>query len=475
MICLRSNRGSVLVVTLIFAAVVAIALTSYMEVSVNALKLSQRSFCSNGAMNLVDTGFEQALWSQNSGNWTGFAARSGYAGQWQGTFPSATDYYRFKQGVKGQVKVWIDTGAATPHGVARATITMGDGTTLSKVAEIYVKRRSFFANGLVARNTITFSGNNAMVDSWNSDPDDNPATPAIPYSAGVAHDNGSVASTSVQVDSISVSNADIYGFVAVGGTSLSDISVGPNGLVGPYGTANGTIDTSRVTYDFTTNFQDESAPSTTGYMLSAIAGALTLPRVGDVAAADGSYYYTVPSISLSGNNSTLSIGGTNANVVITVTNVTGTTVSATGQGGISIAVGSSLALYTGGDVAIAGNGVANGTLASPNQPAAFQLYGTRPASAVASSGDQNISITGNGILSGVVYAPNGSLTMKGGGTNGIILGSMVGDTIAVTGNSTFHYDESLANLSSSNLWAVSKWRELTSAADRSATDAELNF
>jgi len=96
------------------------------------------------------------------------------------------------------------------------------------------------------------------------------------------------------------------------------------------------------------------------------------------------------------------------------------------------------------------------------------------APAVATNGDQNISVTGNGILSGVVDAPNSALTMAGGGNNGILLGSMVGDTISVTGNSTFHDDESLANLGSSNLGAVSKWRELTSAADRGAYATELN-
>lgn len=79
------------------------------------------------------------------------------------------------------------------------------------------------------------------------------------------------------------------------------------------------------------------------------------------------------------------------------------------------------------------------------------------------------------MLSGVVYAPNANISMNGGGNNGIVLGSMIGDTIGVTGNSTFHYDESLANLSSSNIWGVTKWRELSSASDRTTYTDQLNF
>ncbi len=479
-----SNRGSVLVAALILSAIIAISLSSYLALTITAYRLSQRSFFSNGAMNLVDTGFEQALWSQDYSNWTGagFNQRSGYTTQWQGTFPSATTYYQFKQGVKGQVKVWLDTTNMPAHAVSRAIITMGDGTTLIKQAEIYLQKKSYFTNGLVAKNQITFSGNNAMVDSWNSDPDNNPATAPVPYSSSVAHDNGSVGSLSVNVDSISVSNADIYGYAAIGGSSLSGISVGPNGLVGPYGTANGTIDTSHVTYDFTTSFPDATVPTTT-YSIGTIntnGTAVTLPRAGDVPNSDGTYYYSVPSISLSGNGGSLVISGSlvgvaHPNVVVVVTNTNGTVVSSTGQSGISIDSGASLSMYTSGDVSLAGNGVMNGTNANPNQPKAFELYGTRTSAQAASGGQQSISISGNGILSGIVYAPNANITMTGGGNNGIILGAMVGNNISVTGNSTFHYDESLANLNNSNIWGVTKWRELASASDRATYNDQLNF
>ncbi|MDD2764523.1 MAG: hypothetical protein PHE83_11170 [Opitutaceae bacterium] len=482
----QPQRGSVLLTALLLSAIIAISLVSYLQITMNSRKLAQRSFYANAAMNLVDTGVEQALWSLNQGNWTGAGFTAVDATHWQATFPTSSTYFQLMQGVRGQVKVWVDqSNANRPHAVAKAIITLGDGSELVKEAEVYMRKRSYFANGLVAKNSITFSGNNAAVDSWNSDPDNNPGTAAVPYSSGVAHDNGQIGSTSVQVDSISVSNADIYGYAAIGTSDLTGISVGPQGSVGPYGTANGDIDATHVTYDFTTSFPDATAPTTSGYTLPAITGATTLPRAGDLPAADGGYYYSVPSISLSGSGATLSIGGSSANVVIVVTNTTGTTVSTTGHGGIAIATDSSLALYTSGNVAIAGNGVVNGTFTSdnngnltsgtPNQPASFAVYGTRSSADAATNGLQDIKIAGNGILSGIVYAPNASLEMKGGGNSGQVLGAAVANTVTVTGNSVFHYDESLADASSSNLWGLSKWRELASAADRNAYTSQLNF
>src|SRR5687767_2589235 len=108
---LNSKRGSVLIVSLVFAAVIAISLTSYLKLALAAPRLADRSFYSNAAQNLADTGLEHTLWSLNNNDWTttgGFTARSGYTNQYQGTFPSSSTYYTLSRGVKGQVKVWAD-------------------------------------------------------------------------------------------------------------------------------------------------------------------------------------------------------------------------------------------------------------------------------------------------------------------------------------------------------------------------------
>ena len=60
-------------------------------------------------------------------------------------------------------------------------------------------------------------------------------------------------------------------------------------------------------------------------------------------------------------------------------------------------------------------------------------------------------------------------------TTGPILDPMVGNTVALTGHSIFHHDESLTNANSANLWTLSKWQELVSASDRAPYASTLNF
>ena len=59
--------------------------------------------------------------------------------------------------------------------------------------------------------------------------------------------------------------------------------------------------------------------------------------------------------------------------------------------------------------------------------------------------------------------------------DGDICGSIVGNDITCVGNAAFHYDESLANLVGKEPYRVSRWTELTSAADRSPYSSALNY
>jgi len=302
------KRGSLLIVAMILAAVIGISLASYIQLGRSSLNISNRALYNNAAMNLAENGLEEAMYSINqyvadsTYNWAGWS-NSGGADTWR-TLP-ATGTYTFEQGATGTVRVYIyGYKGVAPRVVARASITLGGGNSapIEKWVEIQLRKTSKFANGLVAKQQIRFNGNNASVNSWNSDPDNNAATAAIPYAAGVAHDNGSVGSISVSVDAVLVQNADIWGYASTGGSMPS---VGPNGLVGPFGTLAGTMDLSRVATDFAADFDPVVAPATSGYALGSITNSLDLPRSGDTPAADGKYYYTASEISF--NNKVLSI------------------------------------------------------------------------------------------------------------------------------------------------------------------------
>lgn len=452
------ERGSLLIVAMMLTAIIGISLASYLRLSRTSLTISNRALYSNAAMNLAENGLEEAMYSINrmvedptyswtTDGWTdlGVNARR----KWTGT--------TFDQNVTGEVRVFVYdyAGVAGPRILARSLVTLGGGAgaPLEKWIEVQLKKASKFANGLVAKDSILFNGNGASVDSWSSRPvpDINPAAPAIPYSTLVKNDSGSIGSISVSVDAVLVNNADIWGYAATGGAQPA---VGPNGIIGPFGAT--TTDPSHISTDFSASFDPVTQPT---------GGTLHLPITGPETLT-GPATYSLASIMLEGNSSNkLVIQG---DVTLYLTEGAGfQAIEIKGQASIEIQSGASLKIYTAGNVAIGGGGMVNGSTTT-NQPINFQLWGTSTDTV----SDQNIAIAGNGVLSGIIYAPNGNVTING---NGDVMGSVVAESITVVGNAKFHYDESLANFGSGNPFRVSRWNELTTAADRDAVSGVLSF
>jgi hypothetical protein len=470
-----AERGSLLVVAMILTVVIGISLASYIQLGKTSLKISNRALYNNAAMNLAENGLEEAMYSINRK-----VANSTYSWSDDGWTPLTSPAnaarrrwrnIRFDQAASGEagdpnlargevrVIVYNYDGTGSPRIVARSLITLGEGFesggAIEKWVSVQVRRTSKFANGLVAKETITFSGNNATVDSWNSDPDNDPSTAAIKFSNAVRKDNGTVGSISVSVNSVAVQNADIFGFAATGGALPT---VGAQGRVGTFTTPVGTMDMSRVSTDFTANF--DPVPQPTGGTPLGNIGPMTL------GAATTTTVYSGTKVVLSGGpGSNLVIKG---NVTLYLTG--SDAISVTGNGGIVIEPGASLSIYAAGSIKIGGNGVLNGgnTTASANQPINFQLWGTSTDTAT----KQDIQVAGNGVLSGIVYAPNGSVKING---NGDVMGSVVANDITVVGNAAFHYDESLGNFGGGNPFRVTRWNELTTPADKSPYLTDLDF
>ena len=458
-----SRRGSILIVALLLSAVIGISLVSYINLSRTAMTVSNRGVYSNAAVNLAEEGIEESMYAINQQ-----VANASYA--WPSWTRTGADAYRewtgvtLSQNATASYRVYIyGYAGAAPKVVSRARVSL-DGTSapVEKWIEVQLRKTSKFANGLVAKTSVTFSGNNATVDSWNSDPDNNSSTAAIKFSSGVKNDRGSVGSISVSVAAVAVNNADIWGYAATG---ASIPTMGPSGTVGPFGTPTGTMDMSHVSTDFTASFDPVTAPTAT---YSNYGGPITtnesLPRSGvDTAAADGYYYISADSINF--NNKTLTI--TNK-VILKLTNALTAIDIGGGSGALNINTGASLQVYSDGDFKIAGNGVMNGgsTNLTANQPVSCQFYGTK------TSGVQDIQIAGNGVLNAVVYAPQGSVKING---NGDVGGSIVANDITAVGNAYFHYDESLANFGGNNPFRISKWKELTTAADRTTYASVINW
>lgn len=451
----RARRGAVLVVAMLVASILGISLVSYLRLNLGSLTLANRSFYTAAAMNLAETGVEEALWCFNQQTagaapavaWTGWDRSNGVSAR-----RAFTDLL-LSANATSKVAVYTDqfdpASGSQPKIVARAEVRLPDRTgTIQKWVEVALRRRSRYAMGLVAKNQITFRGNLATVDSWNSlYKDDGTARAAFTdYSAAVKHDKGSVGSASVAVASVAVNNADIWGYVSVGSSSASGVSVGSNGTIAAFGNPQGTVDSSRIATDFTTNFDVVSDPGT-GTVITG-----TFPSTIGTAGTTTVYRYAgtiTKSFTVQGN------------VTLILTAGAGDVVRMTGGDTMSVAVNSSINLYASGDLRFTGNGITNLT----NNATAVQIFGIKPTTG------QQIEIGGGAFFKGLVYAPNADIKLNG---NPDVMGSLVGNTIDVVGNAQFHYDESLANFGGDNPWGVVRWRELTTAAERAAYTVPLS-
>lgn len=97
-------------------------------------------------------------------------------------------------------------------------------------------------------------------------------------------------------------------------------------------------------------------------------------------------------------------------------------------------------IITSGDVTIYQNGrkllISGGSIVNANKaPDSLVIYGT--------AGLQAVSLSGNSDLHALVYAPTASVKLSGGQS---IFGSIIGNTVDISGGSSVHYDESLGNL-----------------------------
>jgi hypothetical protein len=440
----------VLIVTLLVMALLALALGSYLTLNLSTSRLARQGFQQNAAFHLAEAGAEEALWSFNQANAHATGAWTG----WTGASPAAWRKFSgfdFGGNTTGSVKVYVTNtspaGSEKPTVVALSTVESPGTPANTRMLQVTLNRRSYFANGLVAKDSLTFAGARASVDSWNSDPDNDPATAAVAYSTTTRHDGGSIATLSVNNTAMIINQANVWGYVATGGAAPQ---VGVNGTIrGADTPANVAIDPARVSTDFAADLPTVTAP-TDGTTLASVGA--TLGTAGQTTR------WRCPGIVLRANQ-TLTILG---DVTLILTGSSSTVLDVTGNASIIVPASSSLTVYAEGDIKIAGNGLSNAN----TRPVSCKIWGTNT-----SSFGQSIQIAGNGALKGLVYAPNADVKLNG---NGDIMGAVVGKTITLTGNADFHYDESLATYGDNTPFGVSRWHEITTATERDRWSAVFN-
>jgi hypothetical protein len=252
----RSRRGSILIAAIIFTTIMSFLLGSYLKMASTELRMADRNYTMSALVNLAEAGAEEAMWSIKKNDWSGWTQTGSiYKKQINSVFVA--------YGKTGTINVIVDQRGANPLIFAQGKTTQSNSQTVLKQLKLELYTRSLFAMGLVAKDSVRFSGGSAKVDSYQS-------STGIPHSSFNRSDNGSIGSISVDTDAVDIANAEIYGYVATG-SAWPD--AGPNGMIYGSTTPSGVkIDTSRVSTDFSAEFPDVIVPTQAAPILALPAG-----------------------------------------------------------------------------------------------------------------------------------------------------------------------------------------------------------
>ncbi len=459
----RRDSGSALLTAILFAFVIGALSVTYLRMASFEHRSAMRSSLYASSLNLAESGVEMAIAQLNAGSVSG--SRS--TGESLGFLSDA--------GFTGDVQyVILSASSRSPDIYAEGQIHSANMDVVKKQVKVGLSSGfQPFEKGFSARDGISFSGNGVILDSYNSNygpyDEDLPSTyidsngdiQEVPSTYGVRGKNKNddiYVASALLVDSggvsVSVGNADIYGYVSVGPGSR--VSVNAQGMVTTYEDSEdglaGEHQESRVQGDFYADFPVTEAPSASYSNYRFARGRVDNHVIVGSDDPDNPTYYNVPGFSMTGQDN-LTITG---NVVIVMEGDihVGT--------GITLAEGASAEIYTDYDVTVRGNGIVN-----EGSPSDFEIFGT--AEMDGEDAGQSMDISGNGNLSASVYAPNGDVSLNGGGNNGNVYGGVVALTAVVTGGSAFHFDEALREIvEGDGSYQVSSWLEMTGETPESS-------
>ncbi len=420
----RGNRGSALLAALCFSTVLVISLGSYMTVCYRSLALSSRTVQGTRAIELAETGMEDALWALNKNDWSA----------WTITGSTATrtiSGFTFDGGVTGSVSLRVtsyDGSAGTRTVTVTGTATQIDGSTIKRTLTSSSSRAPLFVNAIAATTGRVRFKVAGTADSYDSSLGTY-ASQTPGYSAIVASGSTSTSSATVQL-----TNAQIKGYVSTVSTGPSYSTSGK--LVGPTTPGTTKIDTARISTSPYQPLFDEVTPTGAGTPLPS--GNAT---IGTPGATSPSIYYTTD-LTLNGSQ-TLTIDGP---VVIVVSG----DLSITSSAKIRITTTGSLRMHLSGDMTINGNGIQNDTLLPKNL---VLISTTNPY--------DTYGMDTNTTFYGVIYTPVSSITVNKSQT---IYGAIVAKAVTFNASPVLHYDLDLRRTVFSGLdtpYAIADWRETT--------------
>jgi hypothetical protein len=426
------ERGSMLLTAMLLATGLGIVLGTYLTLSRTALKMAHRTFFANDAANLAEAGVEEALYCFNQ-----LSAGTAPATAWSGWTFSAANAMRTlptfnrDQNAVGVVKVYVkgyNGSDAAPYIVAQAVVTPFDGgAPVIRTVHLALRRHNgTLGHGLVALNGLTMN-NSTYADSYDSNPADSPTGPWAVYSTAIAASNASVAVLAGTVTM--ASGARIRGNLYLG-----------SGVASPGASkVSGSI---IANYSLTLPFP--AYPTAAGVSQSYSLGATiptTLPRAGDLPAADGRYYYfTTASV----RNFSVT-AGRHVSIISTV----GMPITASTP--VTLPATSTLHVYLGGTLTLA----TSTSLNAAGYAGALRIYTTTASNCTVGNSTQLVAW---------FHAPNAAFSATGSSAANRLSGCFVARRITVASTQYLHFDEALPTYVT---FEMTRYMDFQSAADRS--------
>jgi hypothetical protein len=438
------RRGSSALLALSLTTALGVAVGSYLALMSHGQQLGIRQFQNERAGELAQVGLEEALWALNLDNWTGSGPTGGTAWTTTGTTRSVTlDYGSLAHGATGQVSLvvanYASTGPTWPTVTSTATLTLNDGRIITRTLQATTQPAPLFGNAIASAEAGVSFGAGGTVDSWNSDPDNNPATAAVAYSftaGNAANYDAVIAGKDDGTYGVVLTQAQVRGYVATFGQPASySISGSPPGrILGPATTSGVDIDPARLGRTAFVPISPVFAVS-----LPATSGATYGGLIGNVLSLVSALLGASPTVDTYKINGDLSILGIPLlSPSMTVDRplkliVTGD-LTISGAGKITITNSGSLEIFVAGDSTIGGGGIVNQNV----EPAKCAIYCTNTSTSDA------LQYTSTANFNGVVYCENKPIDIS---SNATFYGALLSrKQIRFTGGATapvFHYDTAL--------------------------------
>jgi hypothetical protein len=413
------EQGNVLVVGLFTAAVVGLALMSYLSLVSNQNTATQRSQAWNAALPIVEAGLEEALAHLHSDK--------GNLGCCGWSLVGSNYTYERTLG-DGYFNVGISTNRH-PHiisqGFTKIPLT---ASYLSRTVQVACSNA--WGAGLLLKRDLDLNGNDIAVDSFDSS---NPlySTNGL-YIASKRKDGVWVVSQSGIKDTLDVGNADIWGTAstAPGGT----VRVGPSGSLGSMGWHNaGHTGVEPGAFTDDANVTIPPAPAPPGGAMAPGGGCKVGTKNYTYCLGSGVYQlanWTAPTYV--GGHVTLIVSGS----------------IKLGGGDVLMATNARLTIFCSGSVQLGGTPIINGSGVATN----LTLYGTPTCT--------SITFNGGSTFIGKIHAPDADIVAGGGGggTPLHFCGSVTARSLTMNGRISFHYDEALAAVG--RKYTIIAWNEL---------------